>query len=63
VSTKTLPQLLTVIEVCDYLGETKDTWAKWRAKGTGPRAIRLPNGSLRISETELDKWLTKRVER
>lgn len=60
--TKALPTLLTVAEVCDYLGETKNTWAKWRAKGIGPVVIRLPNGSLRISEEELIKWLILRLE-
>ena len=57
-----LTQLLSVAEVCDFLGVSKDTWAKWRAKGTAPAVIRLPNGSLRISVKELDEWLMSRAE-
>ena len=53
-------RLLTVAETCDYLGVTRDTWTKWRAKGTSPAAIRLPNGSLRIPAEELASWLTAR---
>ena len=48
---------MTVEQVCDYLEVSRDTWDKWRAKGTGPRARRLPNGSLRISEDDLAVWV------
>lgn len=49
--------LLTVPEVCERLGISRSTWDKWRAKGTGPDVIRLPNGSLRVTEAELSSWL------
>ena len=52
-----LERLMTVEQVCDYLEVSRDTWDKWRAKGTGPRARRLPNGSLRISEDDLAVWV------
>ena len=54
-------RLLSVAEVCDHLSVSKDTWAKWRAKGTAPAAIRLPNGSLRVSVEDLDAWLISRA--
>ena len=49
--------LMSVAEVCDYLGVARDTWDKWRCKGRSPRALRLPNGELRIDARELDVWL------
>ena len=50
-------RLLTVEEVCEYLKVSKDTWAKWRAKDTAPPALRIPNGQLRIVESDLMRWL------
>jgi predicted DNA-binding transcriptional regulator AlpA len=40
----------------------RSTFNDWRAKGTGPRCIKIPNGALRIRHTELDRWLTAREE-
>jgi predicted DNA-binding transcriptional regulator AlpA len=34
----------------------------WRAKQKAPRCITLPNGSLRIRRTELDRWLDARED-
>ena len=56
-STKTSPKWLTTTEVCERLSVSYDTYAKWRGKGTAPRAKRLPNGSLRTREDWLDDWL------
>ena len=52
---------MTVEQVCDYLEVSRDTWDKWRSKGTGPQARRLPNGSLRISEDDLAAWVDELV--
>jgi excisionase family DNA binding protein len=49
---------LTIAEVCDELGVSRSTLYDWRAKGRGPRSLRLPNGEIRIRRTELDNWLT-----
>jgi excisionase family DNA binding protein len=49
---------LTIAEVCDELGVSRSTFYDWRAKGRGPRSLRLPNGEIRIRRTELDNWLT-----
>ena len=48
---------LTVAEVCDLIDISYDTWAKWRAKGKAPKAVKLPNGALRIEAVELELWL------
>jgi excisionase family DNA binding protein len=48
---------LTIAEVCADLGINRSTFYEWRAKRKGPRCITLPNGSIRIRRTELERWL------
>jgi excisionase family DNA binding protein len=48
---------LTTSQVCDYLGVSASTYAKWRMRGDGPPARRLPNGQLRIHRHDLEAWL------
>jgi predicted DNA-binding transcriptional regulator AlpA len=54
--------LLTVAEFCTELNIARSTFNDWRAKGTGPRCIKFPNGAIRIRRTELDRWLKSREE-
>jgi excisionase family DNA binding protein len=49
--------LMTVDDVCAYLGVTRSTWAKWRARGVTPPVIRLYNGSLRVRRSDLEGWV------
>lgn len=53
-------QLLTIDEALDRLGGqvSRSTWDKWVAKGKTPRILRLPNGTLRVRDTELEEWLS-----
>ncbi|WP_412540220.1 excisionase [Longispora sp. K20-0274] len=53
---------LRVDEILLDLGIARSTFDDWRAKGTGPRCIKLPNGQLRIRRTEYDRWLEAREE-
>jgi excisionase family DNA binding protein len=53
---------LTLAEVCTELGISRSTFYDWRAKQKAPRCITLPNGSLRIRRTELDRWLDARED-
>lgn len=53
---------LTVSEFCAELGIARSTWADWRAKGKGPRCVKLPNGQIRIRRSEVDRWLSTREE-
>lgn len=53
---------LTVDEFCADLGISRRTFFEWRAKGCGPRCIKLPNGSLRIRGTEARRWLDARED-
>jgi predicted DNA-binding transcriptional regulator AlpA len=50
-------ELLTVPEVLEELQVARATWYRWRQTGRGPRAIRLPNGELRVRRTALTEWL------
>jgi len=61
-------QLLTLDRVLIELGEDdkplpKSTFHDWRAKGRAPRCLKLPNGSLRIRRSELERWLTAHEEK
>ncbi|MGL5826657.1 MAG: helix-turn-helix transcriptional regulator [Nocardioides sp.] len=49
---------LTVLDLCAELGVARSTFYDWRAKGAGPRSIKLPNGEIRVRRTDLDVWLT-----
>jgi predicted DNA-binding transcriptional regulator AlpA len=39
------------------MGIARSTFYDWRAKGAGPRCIKLPNGELRIRRSEAASWL------
>jgi predicted DNA-binding transcriptional regulator AlpA len=53
---------LTVAQVCEELQIAQSTFYDWRAKGTGPRCIKLPNGQLRVHRADLDSWLDARED-
>jgi predicted DNA-binding transcriptional regulator AlpA len=53
---------LTIAEVCADLGISRRTFYEWRMKNTAPRCITLPNGSLRIRQSEYQRWLASREE-
>lgn len=48
---------LTVYDVITELNVSRRTFQEWRAKGAGPRCLKLPNGELRIRRRDLDTWL------
>lgn len=62
--------LLTIGEVLWEIGDSKDpnkplarsTFDRWRELGSAPKCIKLPNGSLRIRRSALDKFLRSREE-
>ena len=59
---------LTVNEILEDLADEdgkplpRRTWDEWRAKGTGPRCIKLPNGQLRVRLAEYERWLATRED-
>ena len=54
--------LLTVYAICEELGISEDTWAKWRKDGRGPQMNRLPNRQLRCRRSTLNSWLDTLLE-
>ncbi|MEV0592470.1 helix-turn-helix transcriptional regulator [Nonomuraea cavernae] len=57
-----LHAMLTVAEVCTELQISRSTFYDWRQKGRAPRCIALPNGSLRVRRTDLERWLNARED-
>jgi predicted DNA-binding transcriptional regulator AlpA len=55
------PRMLTVDDILADLGDvSRRTFYEWRAKGTGPKCVKLPNGELRIRRAEYERWLAER---
>ena len=48
---------LTLAEVCAELRIERSTFYDWRAKGRAPRCLKLPNGEIRVTRSDLDAWL------
>ena len=46
----------------DELRVARSTFDSWRALGTAPKCIKLPNCQLRMSRAVPDAWLDTRVE-
>jgi predicted DNA-binding transcriptional regulator AlpA len=53
---------LTLAEVCAEIKISRSTFYDWRAKGLAPKCSKLPNGELRISRDELDRWWDTRED-
>jgi predicted DNA-binding transcriptional regulator AlpA len=52
---------LTVDDICEDLGGiSRRTFYEWRAKGTAPKCIKLPNGELRVHRADYKQWLEDR---
>ncbi|MGW6939491.1 helix-turn-helix transcriptional regulator [Streptomyces xanthophaeus] len=52
------PQMLKLPEVLAEIGMSRAAFYRMRARGQGPRLIKLPNGQLRVRRTDLDAWLS-----
>ncbi|QIY64650.1 MULTISPECIES: helix-turn-helix transcriptional regulator [unclassified Streptomyces] len=61
-SARTLDEKMTVKEVIADLKVAPSTFYRWRQLGKGPRAIKLPNGDVRIRRSEYERWLTERED-
>ncbi|MEU3445761.1 helix-turn-helix domain-containing protein [Streptomyces thermolilacinus] len=51
-------QMLKLPEVLTELGMSRAAFYRMRARGQGPRLIKLPNGQLRVRQHDLDAWLS-----
>ena len=52
-------QLLTIEEVIAELRVSRAAFYRWRRRGTGPPAVRLPGGGVRIRRSALRQWLRR----
>ncbi|MER5727575.1 helix-turn-helix domain-containing protein [Streptomyces sp. NPDC002138] len=52
------PQMLKLAEVLTEIGMSRAAFYRMRARGQGPRLIKLPNGQLRVRRVDLDTWLS-----
>jgi predicted DNA-binding transcriptional regulator AlpA len=50
-------EYLTIPEVVAELRVPRSTFYYWRQLGRGPKALKLPNGDVRIRRRDLDSWL------
>lgn len=53
---------LKLHEVLAEIGMSRAAFYRMRARGHGPKLIKLPNGHLRIRRTDLEAWLTSLEE-
>ena len=51
--------LLTIDQVAEYLGVTRQRLYAWRHEGRGPTAIQLEGRLLRWRPEEIDAWLER----
>ncbi|WHM30771.1 helix-turn-helix domain-containing protein [Streptomyces sp. BPPL-273] len=61
-SARTRDEKMTVKEVIADLKVAPSTFYRWRQLGSGPRAIKLPNGDVRIRRSEYERWLAERED-
>ncbi|MFE5514391.1 helix-turn-helix transcriptional regulator [Streptomyces sp. NPDC056529] len=50
-------EMLTIDQVVEEIGVPRATFYRWRQLKKGPRSIKLPNGSVRIRRSELERWI------
>lgn len=61
-------ELLTITEVCAVLRDedgrplARSTFNRWRKLGKAPRCLKLPNGSIRVRRSALERFLDQCVE-
>jgi predicted DNA-binding transcriptional regulator AlpA len=53
---------LTIADICRDLGISRSTFYDWRAKGRGPKCLKLPNGDIRVNRADYDRWLNSLEE-
>lgn len=54
---KSREEMLTIPQVIEEIGVPRATFYRWRQLRKGPKAIKLPNGSVRIKRSELERWM------
>ncbi|WTK15221.1 helix-turn-helix domain-containing protein [Streptomyces sp. NBC_01525] len=55
-------EMLKLPEALTELNMSRAAFYRMRARGLGPRIVKLPNGQLRIRRADLDTWLVDHEE-
>ncbi|MFF0033520.1 helix-turn-helix transcriptional regulator [Streptomyces avermitilis] len=50
-------EMLTISQVIEEIGVPLSAFYRWRQQRKGPKAIKLPNGAVRIRRSELERWI------
>ncbi|CAL9478143.1 helix-turn-helix transcriptional regulator [Streptomyces chitinivorans] len=51
-------KMLKLPEVLEEIGVSRAAFYRMRARGQGPKLLKLPNGQLRVRRRDLDAWLS-----
>jgi len=51
-------KMLKLPEVLEEIGMSRAAFYRMRARGQGPKLLKLPNGQLRVRRRDLDTWLS-----
>ena len=57
----TRPRLLTLDELCEYIGVAKGTVLHWRVEGRGPRGLKVGR-FLRFRPEDVEIWLDAQAD-
>ena len=51
-------EMLKLRDVLEELGMSRAAFYRMRARGQGPKLLKLPNSQLRVRRRDLDAWLS-----
>ncbi|MFF8402166.1 helix-turn-helix transcriptional regulator [Streptomyces sp. NPDC015684] len=54
--------MLTIADVIREIGVPRATFYRWRQLKKGPKAIKLPNGAVRIRRSDFERWVSNLEE-
>jgi excisionase family DNA binding protein len=57
-----LPQLLSIRQLAEYIGCPVSTVYRWRSRGEGPPGFRLGK-AVRFKVDDVDRWITEQAAR
>ncbi|MFF4030365.1 helix-turn-helix transcriptional regulator [Streptomyces sviceus] len=55
-------EMLSIPQVIAEIGVPRATFYRWRQLRKGPKAIKLPNGAVRIRRSDLERWISSLEE-
>ncbi len=50
---------LSIKELCSQLQISRSTLDQWRTRGEAPKSFRLPNGTIRFRQSDVEQWLNE----